>query len=127
MLRYDGPGTQHRFKHLMRPRQRGVLPQDVVGVKREQIVGPAMGELDVPGAVVPEVDPGFLVEFARNTVQHLADQVLRPVRGAGVGDHPVVDERANGLQTALDHERLVLDDHAQAESLLLHGHTRPGR
>ena len=67
MLRYDGPGTQHRFKHLMRPRQRGVLPQDVVGVESEQIVGPAVGELDVPGAVVPEVDPGFLVEFARNT------------------------------------------------------------
>lgn len=73
------------------PGQRGVLAQDMVGVDGEEEVGLAAGVPDVPGAVVAEVDPGFLVEFARDPGECRTDQVLGAVRRAGVGDHPGVD------------------------------------
>jgi hypothetical protein len=108
------------------PGQRRVLAQYVVGVDGEQEVGPAPGVLDVPRPVVPEVDPGVLVELARDAVQRLADQVLHTVRRAGVGDDPGADQGAHGGEAALDHAGLVLDDHAEADGLRLHGLTGPG-
>ncbi|GAA3883520.1 hypothetical protein GCM10023084_40520 [Streptomyces lacrimifluminis] len=111
-------------QHVGRRRQEGqrrVLAHDVVGVEGEEIVGLATGALDVAGPVVPEVDPRFLVEFTRDAVERCADQVLCAVRGAGVTDDPVVDEVPYGAQAPFDHLRFVLDDHAEAESLLFHG------
>lgn len=105
--------------------QRPLLPEDVVGVEEQQIVGPVAGVRDVQAAVVAEVHPGLLAQLARDAGERGPDQLLGPVGGPGVGDDPGVHEIPDGGQAALDDRALVLDDHAQADGRL-HGNTTSG-
>lgn len=109
--------------------QRGQRPLSVdhqIGVEEEQIVGLGVGVPDVQGPVVAEVHPRLLVELARDAVECGTDPLLCSVARTGIGDHPGVDQVANGGEAALDDVGLVLDDHAQADGRL-HGNTNPGR
>jgi FkbM family methyltransferase len=45
--------------------------------------------------------------------------LLRPVRRAGVADHPASDMIGDGAETALEIRHLVLDDHVQAQQLAI--------
>lgn len=107
-------------------RQRALPADHQIGVEEKQVVGLGVGVPDVPGPIVTEVHPGFLMELARNAVECAADQPLGSVARTGVGDHPGVDQSTNGGEAALDDVGLVLDDHAQADGRL-HGNTNPGR
>jgi len=89
----------------------------VVRVDDQRIVGQRPGQFQRFGSVEREVLPRTFIELAGKVAQVVPDDVLRPVGGAGVDDHPVRDERPDAVEAAGDHRRLVLDDHAQADSL----------
>src|ERR1700740_116847 len=63
------------------------------------------------------------MEFARRSMlrEEAFDDVLCAIRGTGVADDPVVDQRQYGFETPGDHGRLVLHDHTQADFLSRHG------
>src|SRR5262249_32600591 len=67
-------------------------------------------------AVGGEIRPRPLDQFARHVRHHAADDVLRAVARTGIGNRPRLDVRTHRTQTALDHVRLVLDDHGQADA-----------
>jgi hypothetical protein len=55
-------------------------------------------------------------QLARQIHERASDQLLGSVPGTGIDDGPAVNERTHRPQTALDHRRLVLDDHVQANA-----------
>ena len=77
----------------------------------------ALGEGHCLRAVVPEVQPGFLVQLPGDAPlgHEPADDLLRAVVGAGIDDHPAVDMRGDRFDQLVNDVRLVADDHVQAD------------
>ena len=86
-----------------------------VRVDQQQVVGGAAREAEQLRAVVPEVDPLGVVQLARHLGQRAANELAGVVGGAGVADHPVVDQPPHRCEAALDDRRLVADDHGEGD------------
>src|SRR5688572_7367390 len=57
-------------------------------------------------------------EFARNPSvgEKVLNEILGPVGGTGIADHPAVNVVGDRSKAALDIRHFVLDDHVEAES-----------
>src|SRR4051794_8566496 len=89
----------------------------VVGIDNQAVIGAPPRKLQSLGSVVGKIDPRSLIQLAGKTGHRLSNNLLRSIGGSGVNDHPAVYHRPNGEEAALDHECLVLYDHAQADGL----------
>jgi hypothetical protein len=89
----------------------------VVGVDDPDVVTAALGEVERLGPVVAEIAPGPFVQLTGDAAAAhvIADQVLGPVVGARVHDHPRVDVGRDRVERLGDDVRLVLHDHVQAD------------
>jgi hypothetical protein len=106
------------------PRETEVCVQleDLVRINDEDIVGAPAGQLQRLRAIAAEVPPRALDQLARQVRELLSHDLLGAVGGAGIDDHPRVDQRPHRGKAASDDTRLVLDDHVEAHGLAVTVH-----
>ena len=95
--------------------ERPVALEGHVGVDEQQVVGAVSRELEQLAAVVAEVVPRPVVQFARKSRQDPFDDLGRAVARPGIADRPRVDQRKHRAQAALDHRGLVANDHREPD------------
>ena len=87
----------------------------VIGIKNKGIVGRVSSEFERLRAIVSEVHPLALVEFAGNSCvcEVGANEILGAIGGTGIDDGPGIDEASKRVKRFGDDVCFVLDDHHQ--------------
>ncbi len=90
--------------------------EDHVGIQKQQPGGVLfVGQLHELGAVVAKVHERAVLESTGKVAEDGLEPIACVVVRSGVDDHPGVDVGDGRPQAALDHRRLVLDDHGETD------------
>jgi hypothetical protein len=97
----------------------GVQDHDIIRVDDQGIVDvlDLAQSLQCKGSVIAEIPPRLVDHRAWDIMlgKEIADDLLRPVLGAGIDDEDVIDKRKRARQALTDELRLVLDDHTKPD------------